>query len=100
MLSLNKVKPQIDTICRSLPVKRLGIYGSALTDAFSSDSDVDILVLFDSDKKIDYFDTYFNLKEQLEKIFEREVDLIIDKQFKNPVFGKSVEKSRLTLYER
>jgi uncharacterized protein len=100
MINLNTLKPKIDNICKSLPVKRLGIYGSALTDKFSSDSDVDILVLFDSDKKIDYFDNYFDLKEQLEKIFEREVDLIIDKPFKNPIFRNSVEKSRLTIYER
>ena len=100
MLNLNKLKPKINDICRSLPVKRLGIYGSALTDKFSSNSDVDVLVLFNSDEKIDYFDNYFKLKEELEKIFEREIDLIIDKPFKNPIFSRSVEKSRLTIYER
>jgi uncharacterized protein len=100
MLNLNILKPQITNICSSMPVKRLGIYGSALTDNFSSDSDVDVLVLFDSDENIDYFDNYFSLKEELEKIFEREVDLIIDKSFKNPVFNRSVEESRMTIYER
>ena len=100
MLNLNKLMPKIINICKSLPVKRLGIYGSALTDKFSSDSDVDVLVLFDSDENIDYFDNYFKLKEQLEKIFEREIDLIIDKPFKNPIFSRSVEKTRMTIYER
>ncbi len=100
MLNLNTLKPKINNICKTLPIKRLGIYGSALTDKFTSDSDVDVLVLFDTDKKIDYFDNYFKLKEQLEIIFKREVDLIIDKPFKNPIFNKSVEKSRLTIYER
>jgi uncharacterized protein len=100
MLNLNTLKPKINNICKSLPIKRLGIYGSALTDKFTSDSDVDVLVLFDTDRKIDYFDNYFKLKEQLEIIFKREVDLIIDKPFKNPIFNKSVEKSRLTIYER
>jgi predicted nucleotidyltransferase len=100
MLNLNTLKTKINNICKTLPIKRLGIYGSALTDKFTSDSDVDVLVLFDTDKKIDYFDNYFKLKEQLEIIFKREVDLIIDKPFKNPIFNKSVEKSRLTIYER
>lgn len=100
MLNLTEHKPEINNICRSLPVKRLGIFGSALTDKFSSDSDIDILVLFDSDENIDYFDNYFTLKERLEKIFKHEVDLVIDKTFKNPVFNRSVENSRLTIYER
>jgi uncharacterized protein len=100
MLNLNTLKPKINNICKTLPIKRLGIYGSALTDKFTSDSDVDVLVLFDTDRKIDYFDNYFKLKEQLEIIFKHEVDLIIDKPFKNPIFNKSVEKSRLTIYER
>ncbi len=100
MLNLKKVKPKINDICSLLPVKRLGIYGSALTDKFSPESDIDVLVLFDSDENIDYFDSYFTLKEQLEEVFEREVDLIIDKHFKNPVFRRSVEKSRMTIYER
>ncbi len=100
MLNFDTLKPRINNICKTLPIKRLGIYGSALTDKFTSDSDADVLVLFDSDKKINYFDNYFKLKEQLEIIFEREVDLIVDKQFKNPIFSKSAEKSRLTIYER
>jgi uncharacterized protein len=100
MINLNTIKPRINDVCKSLPVIRLGIYGSVLTDKFTYDSDVDVLVLFDSDKKFDYFDNYFKLKEQLEEIFEREVDLIVDKPFKNPIFRHSVEKSRLTIYER
>jgi predicted nucleotidyltransferase len=100
MIDLPKIKPEIERICRLLPIKRLGLYGSALTKSFSPSSDVDVLVVFDSDEDIDLFDKYFELKEQLEEIFGREVDLIVDKPFRNPVFRESVEKTRAIIYER
>lgn len=88
MIDLAILKPKIETICRKLPVKRLGLFGSALTDHFSPTSDIDVLVVFDSDESIDLFNKYFELKEQLEEIFNREIDLIVDKPFRNPVFKK------------
>jgi len=100
MIDLKKLKPEIERICRLLPVKRLGFYGSALTRSFSPTSDVDILVVFDSDETVDLFDKYFELKEHLEKIFGREVDLVVDKPFRNPVFREAVEKTRTIVYER
>ena len=100
MIDIEKVKPEIDRICRRLPVKRLGIFGSALTQHFSQSSDIDVLVIFDSGEDIDFFDKYFELKEQLEEIFKRNVDLVVDKKFKNPVFRKSVDRTRTVIYER
>ena len=46
---------------------------------------MDVLVVFSSDENIDLFDKYFELKEQLEIIFEREANIIIDKPFRNPM---------------
>ena len=100
MVDLSKLKPEIERVCRRLPVKRLGLFGSVLTQEFNSTSDVDVLVVFDSDQNIDFFDKYFDLKEELEKIFEREVDLVMDRPFKNPIFGAAVEKTRTVIYER
>jgi len=81
-------------------VKRLGLFGSALSQNFSQSSDVDVLVLFDSGEDIDLFDKYFELKEQLEEILEREVDLVVDKKFKNPVLRESIDRTRAVIYER
>ncbi len=100
MKYIKKYQHQIREICESLPVKRLGIFGSVLTGSFASVSDVDILVIFDDDENIDLFDNYFELKEKLEEMFNRSVDLVIDKNFTNPYFQKSVEKTREIIYER
>ena len=100
MIDLDRIKPAIEHICQTLPVRRLGLYGSVVTKQFSPDSDVDVLVVFDANEDIDLFDIYFELKEQLEKVFERHVDLVVDKPFRNSVFRKSVEKTRTVIYER
>lgn len=100
MINFSKLTPEIERICRTLPVKRLGVFGSALTKDFGPRSDVDILVVFDTDPKTDLFEKYFELKERLEALLGREVDLTVDKPFKNPIFRNSVEKTRTVIYER
>ena len=100
MIDIEKITPEIERVCRDLPVKRLGLFGSALSQTFSEGSDVDVLVIFDSGENIDLFDKYFELKEQLEEVFKRDVDLVVDKEFKNPVLRESIERTRVVVYER
>ena len=100
MIDIKKIKPEIERLCRTLPVKRLGLFGSALTRNFSKGSDVDVLVIFDSGENIDLFDKYFELKEKLEEIFKRNVDLVVDKKFRNPVLRQSIDKTRTIIYEQ
>ena len=100
MIDIEKIKPEIERVCRRLPVKRLGLFGSALSQNFSRSSDIDVLVIFDSGEDIDLFDKYFELKEQLEEIFKQEVDLVVDKKFKNPIFRESVDRTRIVIYEQ
>ena len=100
MIDIEKVKPEIERICSRLPVKRLGLFGSAMGQNFSKSSDVDVLVIFDSVEDVDLFDKYFELKEQLEDVFKRDVDLVVDRKFRNPIFGDIVNKTRTIIYER
>jgi predicted nucleotidyltransferase len=83
-----------------LPVKRLGIFGSSLTGSFSDSSDIDVLVVFDKESGIDSFDVYFDLKEKLEGVFNRSVDLVVEKKFRNPYFQSVVDRTRRVVYER
>ena len=100
MIDIEKIKPEIERICRRLPVRRLGLFGSALRKNFSQASDIDVLVVFDPGENIDLFDKYFELKEQLEEVFEREVDLVVDKEFRNAVLRESIDRTRIVVYER
>jgi predicted nucleotidyltransferase len=72
---LTPYKLDIQNICRELRLQRLDLIGSATRDDFSDDSDIDVLVTFEGDKNL--FDRYFSLKEKLEEIFKRKVDVIV-----------------------
>ena len=97
MFDIEQFRPEVVRLCRRLKVQRLDLFGSAASDDFTTDSDVDILVQFDRDGS-GLFDRYFDLKEGLEELFGREVDVVIEKSLKNPYFKASIERSRRNLY--
>ena len=75
--------------CRAHDVRRLRLFGSAASDHFRpEDSDIDILVDFTPGTP-DPFDAYFGLKEDLEQILGRRVDLVMAEAVRNPHFAAS-----------
>jgi hypothetical protein len=97
MLSVDHLEPAISSLCRRLKVKRLDIFGSATTGSFRPDSDVDVLVEFERDVR-DLFDRYFELKEGLEQILGRTVDVVVEESLKNPYFKLAIEQMRKNIY--
>ena len=90
---------EIVDLCRRLDVRRLDLFGSALGDAFDvASSDVDILVEFATRPGFDHFGTYFALKEGLEAVLGRPVDLVSASSIRNPYFRQQVMETRETLY--
>ena len=97
MIDIEKIRPEISDLCKRLRVKRLDIFGSATSDDFRPDSDVDVLVQFERDTGR-LFDRYFELKETLEKTLRRTVDLVIEDAVTNPYFRVEIERSRRNVY--
>ncbi|NKE58106.1 hypothetical protein FXN61_15215 [Lentzea sp. PSKA42] len=90
---------EIEELCRALGVRRLDVFGSAVSDSFDvATSDVDILVDFEIGHGFDHFGTYFALKEGLERILDRPVDLVISGSIRNPYFRQQVMDSKENLY--
>lgn len=88
----------IAAICRRLGVARLQVFGSILTQRFDpARSDVDFMVEFDSGV-LDPFAAYFDLKEALESLLGRPVDLVMPRALKNPYFARSVQQTSEELY--
>ena len=84
--------------CENYGVRRLRIFGSALTDRFDPQtSDVDFLIDFLPGRG-GYFHDYFNLKSELERILGREVDLVDAGAVRNPYFAKSAFGSAEEVY--
>ena len=58
---------------RRLGVRRVGLFGSAARGEATAQSDLDFLVEFDRKT----FDSYMGVKELLERLFQRPVDLVL-----------------------
>jgi uncharacterized protein len=74
---------KIQDFCRRHQVRQLALFGSILQDDFRPDSDVDVLVEFEEGSTRTLFD-HIRAEEELEKIFDRKVDLVEKKTLKNP----------------
>ena len=87
-------------LCRKHRVKSLAVFGSILTDRFNDKSDVDLLVDFESidHDEFDYVGNFFDLKDSLELLFNRKVDLIEYGQNLNPIFRALIDKKKQLIY--
>ena len=91
-------KKDILNLCKAYKVKTLYAFGSIVSDKFNNESDVDLIVDFESLDVLDYGDNYYNLKFSLENILKRNVDLLEEKAIKNPYFKKTLNKSKVLIY--
>jgi predicted nucleotidyltransferase len=92
-------REEIAALCRQFGVLRLDIFGSALSDAFDPlTSDIDVLVEFRGGEEFDYFNAYFGLREGLEALFGRPVDIVSVNSIRNPYFRDQVMRTRRLLY--
>jgi predicted nucleotidyltransferase len=98
---MNIVEQNIETVselCKQYNVRNMYLFGSALTEKFSPDSDIDFLVNFGQMSLPNYFDNYMEFKDELEQLFKRPVDLVEEKTVKNPVLRRSIERSKKLIY--
>ncbi|MHB1510126.1 MAG: nucleotidyltransferase family protein [Acidimicrobiales bacterium] len=99
LLQLSDNRDAIIELCQCYGVLRLAVFGSAVTDEFEPErSDVDFLVEFDPGRRRARFDDYFGLKEALEALLSRQVDLVTREALANPYFAESVERMCTDLY--
>ena len=93
-------RDEVAEICRRLGVQRLEVFGSAARDDFDeARSDIDFLVEFGRQVQGSPLATWFALKEQLEALFARRVDLVFSDAIENPFVRASVDRNRQVVYE-
>ena len=98
---MNIVEKNIDKLiklCKKYKVIKLYVFGSVITEKFTKESDIDLLVTFDDIDLQNYADNYFDLKFSLEDLFKRKIDLLEEKAIKNPFFKKSINNSKELIY--
>ena len=63
----------LGAVCRQYGIRKLSVFGSALRDDFSADSDLDLLVEFQPGRTPGF--AFFRLETELAGLFGRRVDL-------------------------
>ena len=89
----------IADLCQRAGARSLDIFGSAIRDDFDPvHSDLDFIVVFEDLAPVAYADAFFSLKEGLELLFDRPVDLVVDRAIRNPYFRQRVALERQAVY--
>ena len=103
MVIASIVKNNLDPIteaCKKYKVKSLYLFGSATSENFNLESDLDFVVEYFKDAEglpeapFDYFDLLFSL----EAITGKKIDLVVKEAVRNSYFKKSLEEQKILIY--
>ena len=87
-------------LCKVHNVKRLYAFGSSITNQFNEDlSDIDLLIEIDNDDPIERGENLMNIWDKFEQFFQRKVDLLTNASIKNPILKKSIDTSKILIYD-
>lgn len=90
---------ELADLCRRFDVRQLELFGSAARGEFDpAKSDLDFLVAFRYDGKLDAAKRYLGLLMAMEDLFGRDVELVDVAAARNPYFMAEALKRRVTLY--
>ncbi|NPV10050.1 MAG: DNA polymerase subunit beta [Anaerolineae bacterium] len=87
---------ELPALCRKWRVRELSLFGSALREDFSPESDVDVLVSFDPGAPWDLWDL-IEMQGDLERLFARPVDLVEREVLRNPWRREEILRTRRVL---
>ena len=90
-------KEQIRAFCRKHHICRLAFFGSVVRDDFTPQSDVDVLVEFETDHIPGF--QFFIIQDELSKLISHTVDLQTA-GFLNPEILKLALAEAVTVYEK
>jgi len=88
---------RIAEFCRKWQITELALFGSALRDDFTCDSDVDVLVTFAPTAKWSLSDVA-QMEDELRGVFGREVDLVEKAGLRNPFRRHHILTTREIIY--
>jgi hypothetical protein len=88
---------KIEEFCLRWKIVEFSLFGSALRDDFDLNSDIDILVSLSEDADLDLYD-WIKMIDELEKIFNREIDLVEKSTLRNPFRRHAILTNREIIY--
>ncbi len=88
----------IKKLCKDYKVRTLSVFGSVTRDDFKNDSDIDFIVDFNETDPFVYTDLYFQLKEKLETLLKRQINLVEERGIRNRFFKKELDETKILIY--
>ncbi|MFN7137101.1 MAG: nucleotidyltransferase family protein [Thermomonas sp.] len=95
---LHAHRAEIEVVCRRHHVRKLELFGSAARGQAGMGSDYDFLVEFAPLPPGGYADAYFGLLEDLQKLLDSPVELVVERAIRNPYFRQAVQAHREPVY--
>jgi predicted nucleotidyltransferase len=92
---LTQNSSQLVSLCQKHGVQNLYAFGSVVKDTFSTKSDIDLLVRCNHEN---YGQDYLDLKDELEELFNKQVDLVTVGQMRNPYFIQEIKATAVEIY--
>ncbi|MHB0935441.1 MAG: nucleotidyltransferase family protein [Armatimonadota bacterium] len=90
---------ELKALCRKYHVAELYLFGSAANGEFKEESsDLDFLVNFQPMDPFTYADAFLDFADDLEQLFNRPVDLVIERAIRNPYFKEEVDETKVKLF--
>jgi predicted nucleotidyltransferase len=97
LLYLEPYLPRLIDLCEKYSVEKLYAFGSLVYGDFDEEkSDLDFLVKFKENDKVGM--ELIDMLIDLEKLFNKKVDLLRERPFQNEYFARSIENSKALLY--
>lgn len=98
MFNIEPFLPEIEKICKKHDARSLTLFGSALTDDFDPEtSDFDFLLELNGYKK--GIVRIIQIKEELESLLKKEVDLVFPKSIRNSLLKEYILRKTRVCYE-
>ena len=88
------------SLCKNYDVKNLYAFGSSITENFNeASSDIDLLVELNTEDPLKRGQNLIDLWDKLEAYFKRKVDLLTSSSIKNPILRRSIEATKILIYD-
>jgi len=97
---LDEQAAEVKKLCEQFHVAKLEAFGSVLKEDFNPESsDIDFLIEFDNQGRLNYADNFFGLQKSLEDLFGQAIELVVESAVSNPYFKKNINSTKAMIYE-
>jgi len=94
---LKVAEAAIKLFCEQWKIIEFSLFGSVITADFQAQSDIDVLVSFSEEADLSLADIV-TMKEQLSRLFGREVDIVDKDALRNPFRKNHILSHREVIY--